>query len=231
MSEESASPRNQGLLLAIDCSSEQAGLALFDGVQTTELSWPAGRSQTTMLLAAIHQLLAQQDREPADLTAVAVTVGPGPFNGLRVGLSVAKGLVLGLGIRIIGVPTLEAAALPYAVSGGTVVPLVPAGRGRVVWSVYGMVDQVWTELQPARNSTLDELLATLPGDGPLIVSGELSTSQEERLRDDSRIRLPPVALRARRPAAVAALARQRLAAGDVDDPASLQAVYAGRDQA
>lgn len=230
MSDEVDANTGPALLLAIDSSSAQAGLALFDGVHSTELSWPADRAQTTMLLAAIQQLLAQQQREPADLAAVAVAVGPGPFNGLRVGLSVAKGLVLGLGIPIIGVPTLAAAALPYAATGSTVVPLVPAGRGRVVWSAYGPVDGGWTELLPARNTTVDEMLTGLPEPGPFVISGELTGDQERRLRGDGRIRLPPVALRARRPAAVAWLAWQRLVAGDVDDPGSLQAVYAGRDQ-
>ncbi len=217
-------------LLAIDSSSEQAGIALFNGIHITELSWPAGRSQTTTLLAAIHQILTMHQLEPTDIAAVAVAVGPGPFSGLRVGLSVAKGLVIGLGIPIVGVPTLEVAAVPYAAGTATVVPLVPAGRGRIVWSVYGRAKGRWAELVPPRNSTIDELIADLPGSETIIVSGEVDADQEQRLLATGRVRLPPLALRARRPGAIASLAWKRLATGDTDDPGSLQAVYAGREQ-
>ncbi|MDQ3696274.1 MAG: tRNA (adenosine(37)-N6)-threonylcarbamoyltransferase complex dimerization subunit type 1 TsaB [Chloroflexota bacterium] len=217
-------------LLAIDSSSEQAGLALFNGIHITELSWPAGRSQTTMLLAAIHQILTMHQLEPTGISAVAVAVGPGPFSGLRVGLSVAKGLVLGLDIPIVGVPTLEAAAVPYAAGTATVVPLVPAGRGRIVWSAYGRANGRWAELAPPRNSTIDDLIDDLPGAETVIVSGEVDAGQEQRLLAVDRVRLPPPGLRARRPGAVASLAWNRLATGDTDDPGSLQAIYAGREQ-
>lgn len=213
-------------LLAIDCSSEQAGLALFNGVTVTELSWPAGRSQTTSLLAEIHHLLSLHSLEPAQLAGVAVTIGPGAFSGLRVGLSVAKGLVLGLDLPILGVPTLAAAALPFAGLGLPVVPLVPAGRGRIVWSLFSPEAG---ESTPPRNGTLADLIDALPASGPVIVTGELTSEQAGALGDLARIRLAPVALRLRRPAAVAAIGWDRLERGKADDPASLQPIYAGRD--
>lgn len=216
-------------LLAIDCSSAQAGLAMFDGAAATELSWPAGRSQTTSLLAEIHHLLSLHELEPAQLGGVAVTIGPGAFSGLRVGLSVAKGLVLGLDLPIIGVPTLAAAALPYAGLGLAMVALVPAGRGRIVWSLFTADNGVLGESTPPRNGTLAELIEALPASGPVIVTGELTTEQAGALGDLTQVELAPVALRQRRPAAVATIGWDRLQRGEADDPASLQPLYAGRD--
>lgn len=215
--------------LAIDCSSEQAGLALFDGEATAELSWPAGRSQTTSLLAEIHHVLSLHELEPAQLAGVAVTIGPGAFSGLRVGLSVAKGLVLGLDLPIVGVPTLVAAALPLASLGIDVVALVPAGRGRVVWSLFNTDDGEISELTPPRNGTLAELIETLAATDTVIVTGELTTEQAGAFGDLAQVRLAPLALRHRRPAAVAAIGWDRLQRGEADDPASLQPLYAGRD--
>ena len=221
-------PRPSLLILAIDSASEQAGLALFDGATVSELSWPAGRTQTTSVLAQIHHLLSLRGVEPDRLGGVAVTVGPGTFNGLRVGLSVAKGFVLGLGLPIVGVPTLAAAALPFAGLGLTVVPLVPAGRGRVVWSVYQSVDGAWREATPPRNGAVSELLDGLPDAEPVVVCGEVSDAQAAALNQHDRIILAPPALRGRRPAAVATLGWKRIAAGDTDDPALLEPVYAAR---
>lgn len=218
-------------ILAIDSASEQAGLALFDGTTSTELSWHAGRSQTTVLLAEIQHILALNGLEPGQLGAVAATVGPGTFNGLRVGLSVAKGLVLGLDLPIIGVPTLTAAALPFAGLGLHVAPLVPAGRGRIAWALLAPAPDGWTEMSSPRNGTIEDLRAALPDGASTVVAGELSEQQADLLGQDDRIILPPPALRQRRPAALAEIAWARLQRGDTDDPASLQPFYAGRDQA
>lgn len=213
-------------LLAIDCSSEQAGLALCDGRGIAELSWPAGRSQTMSLLAEIHHLLSLQALEPAQLSAVAVTIGPGAFSGLRVGLSLAKGLVLGLDVPILGVPTLAAAALPFAGLGLPVAALVPAGRGRIVWSLF---NSEGSESTPPRNGTVAELIEALPATDPVIVTGELDADQADHLGELAQVRLAPVGLRSRRPAAVAAIGWERLRRGEADDAASLQPLYAGRD--
>src|SRR5215210_4830202 len=102
------------VLLAFDSSTEQAGVALFDGVRRAEVAWDAGRTQTTSLLGQVHHLLGLLSLTVGDLGAIAVATGPGTFNGLRVGVSLAKGLAIALEIPILGVPTLAAGALPFA---------------------------------------------------------------------------------------------------------------------
>ena len=94
-----------GWLLAIDTSTEIAGLALDDGDRRFELAWHAGRDQTVSVLAEIDHLLGLAGIEPSQLAAIAVATGPGMFNGLRVGMGVAKGLVIGLDVALIGVST------------------------------------------------------------------------------------------------------------------------------
>jgi tRNA threonylcarbamoyladenosine biosynthesis protein TsaB len=181
------------------------------------------------VLAEIQHLLSLRGLEPGQLAGVSVTIGPGPFSGLRVGLSVAKGFALGLDLPIVGVPTLAAAALPFAGLGIEVMALVPAGRGRLVWSLLGSVGGELGEVTPPRNGTLAELIEALPASGQVIVTGELNSEQAVALSALAQVRLAPVALRARRPAAVAAIGWDRLQRGEADDPASLQAIYAGRD--
>ena len=221
--------RAESPLLAIDSSTEQAGIALVDGGRVAELSWAAGRTQTASLLGQVHHLLGLHALAAADLGAVAVATGPGTFNGLRVGIGVAKGLVLGLGVPLLGVPTLAAAALPYAEAGRPVVPVVAAGRGRLVWAEYRGGPAGWEAVAPPRNGTVEELVSHLVAvaDGT-IVTGELTPEQEKLVAGAEGATVVPRLLRARRPAAVAALAWARLLAGETDDPAALEPIYVSR---
>ena len=216
-------------ILAIDSSTERAGLCIDDGERVTELSWAAGRTQTVTLLGQIHHLLGLHGITAPDISAIVVATGPGTFTGLRVGMSVAKGLVLGLGVPLIGVPTLAATALPDAGSGPPVVPLVAAGRGRLVWATYGDAAGIWGLRVPPRNGTLEELTTELADHaGTVLLTGEIDREQAKTLAGVPGVRLTPPALRGRRPAALATLGRQKLETGDVDDPIRLEPTYLGR---
>lgn len=216
-------------ILAIDSSTEQAGLCLDQGGRLGELSWPAGRSQTVTLLGQVHALLELHGLTASDVGAIAVATGPGTFTGLRVGMSVAKGLVLGWGVPLVGVPTLAAAALPHAAAARPVVPVVAAGRGRLVWATYEGTFAAWRLVVPPRNGTVEELVAELTArPDEVIITGELDPAQAATLAASPRARLVPDALRGRRPAAFAALARQRLRRGEADNPVTLEPLYTGR---
>lgn len=159
-------------MLAIDTSTEHAGLAIAVGDRIEVRSWPAGRTQTTSILPAIDTMLTEAGLAPADLSAVVVATGPGTFTGLRVGLSIAKGIVLARGIPIIGIPTLELAAASGPDAPDRIA-ILPAGRGRVVWQRF-----VAGEEHRPRNTTLGEFieeLATAPG---ALVIGELGDDQQ-----------------------------------------------------
>ncbi len=213
-------------LLAIDSSTEQAGIALADGLRCAEQTWDAGRAQTTALLAEIDHLLEVVGIGLSEIQGVAVATGPGTFNGLRVGMSIAKGLVLGLGVPVFGVPTLAATALPFAATGLPVVAVVSAGRGRMVWAAYGVQAGNWSQTEAPRNGLVSELAADLAGrPSGVIVTGELNPAQEDAVAAVPGVLLPTRILRLRRPAAVAELAWTRFRAGDADDPVVLEPTY------
>jgi tRNA threonylcarbamoyladenosine biosynthesis protein TsaB len=208
------------MLLAIDTSADRAGLALFDGERLWECAWPAGRAQTTQVPPRIAALLAEAGLTTADLGGVVVAIGPGTFTGLRVGLSLGKGLSMAHGIPIVGVPTLEATALPWIAAGRAVVAVLPAGRGRLVWQRFS--PQV-VGGGPV-NGTPDELLAAL-GDAPVdAVVGELPEALREALATAPVPVLAEPGLTSRI-GAVALLGHRRLAAGETDDLAALEPVY------
>jgi tRNA threonylcarbamoyladenosine biosynthesis protein TsaB len=214
-SEQTHANASQAGILAIDTSTEWAGLALGLANEVRARSWEAGRTQTTSVMPAIDELVRDAGMVPADLTAVAVATGPGTFTGLRVGMSIAKGLVLALGIPLVGVPTLDITAADVD-DAEALVAVLPAGRGRVVWQRFG----IDTDEAP-RNTTLDELIDALATMPDVLVTGELGAAQQQRVvAAHARTRFVH-----RDPAVLLRLALDRLRRGLVDDPVTLEPVY------
>src|SRR4051812_13794195 len=126
------------LVLAIDTAGPDCAVALArsdaDGVQVlARVSENIVRGHAERLMPIVESVLRQASRSFRDLDRVAVTVGPGSFTGVRVGIAAARGLALALGIPAVGVGTLDAFALPIlcAESAGTAVAVLDAKRGEL----------------------------------------------------------------------------------------------------
>ncbi len=103
------------MILAVDTSTAQVGLAIYDGSQViSEYAWRSSQRHTVELAPAIFELLKRCGLTMDDIQALGVALGPGSFTSLRVGLSLAKGLALSRHLPLIGIPTLDilAAAQP-----------------------------------------------------------------------------------------------------------------------
>lgn len=111
------------LILAFDTATDLATSALVaDGIVLGERV-----SDSRRLLAEVDELLREAGFVASDLTGVVVGTGPGSFTGMRIGLSVARGLGLALGTRVAGVSTLDA----LAASASRAFPVIDARRGEV----------------------------------------------------------------------------------------------------
>lgn len=128
------------LLLALETATDACSVALLDGARveaTTTLLRP--RMHAERLVPVVHDLLGATGYAPADLGAVAVSMGPGSYTGLRIGVSTAKGLVLATGAALVGVSTLEAMAAsltPFAREGDVLLPAIDARRDEVYAAAY-----------------------------------------------------------------------------------------------
>ncbi len=201
-----------------------------------ELNWTSIDSQTVELLPRLSQILAWHGLSPGDIQSVAVSLGPGSFTGLRIALSIAKGMAVAHGTSLLGVPTLDASALPFVASGRQVVAVAPAGRGRVYWASYSATPdnarhipvpfgtwQGWRS--DYRLSDVQALADALRE--PALLVGEIPLKLHEILKTllAGRVDLPEPAVSGRRAAAIAALGWLRWRAGDLDDAASLAPIY------
>ncbi len=215
-------------MLALDTSNTLASLALGPvggdtGALGAETMWHAGRSQTTTLLVEIDHLMRLVGISPSELGAVAVAIGPGAFNALRVGMSVAKGFAFSMGIPIFGVGTLDVAAQMFAYGDRPVRAFVEAGRGRVVVGDYRQANGRLHLRSALSHRTPDEL-----GDGllePTILSGDLSETDRQLLSSNPNVIIPPAAARRRRASALLDLAAPRWRDGDADDLLALEPMY------
>lgn len=212
------------MLLAIDTATRIASLALHDGFTLRyEETWDAGREHTTQVLPRLVVAMETLSVRPEHLTAVAVTLGPGSFTGLRVGLSIAKGLCMARSIPLIGIPTLDVLAAAQGPDRRPLVPVVQAGRGRICAAVYRW-RQGWRLRQGPFLATWEGLIARFSG--PFLVCGEVDERGREALsRLEGRATVLPPAHSLRRAGFLAELAWERLRRGETDDPTTLTPIY------
>jgi tRNA threonylcarbamoyladenosine biosynthesis protein TsaB len=99
-------------ILAIETSGETCSAAvLLNENNSAEISIKQKHVHSKKLLSMIDQLMSVADIKIEDLNSIAVSIGPGSFTGLRIGLAAAKGIAYGRSIPIIPVPTFDALAL------------------------------------------------------------------------------------------------------------------------
>lgn len=210
------------MILAIDTATQYAGLALYnqDGIYAEE-SWQTGRNHTVELMPRLARLFKSAGVTVPELEAIAVSLGPGSFTGLRIGLAAAKGLALPHQLPLIGIPTLDIVAYPLRSAGLPVWAIVQTGRGRILAARYGQVD----EPNQPQLTTFKALAAQI--NEPAWCTGEIDQQGAQILQRGSRqmAQVVSVALRLRRAGYLAELAAARLAAGERVDPDSLEPLY------
>ena len=211
------------MLLAVDTSTVQVGLALYDGAQVfAEYSWRSNRRHTVELAPAISDLLARCGLTMNDIHALGVALGPGSFTSLRVGLALVKGLALSKMIPLIGIPTLDILAHAQPASKHPLICAIQAGRGRFAVGVYKSSRKGWQAQGPARVVRLEALKDEI--ESPSILCGEFTAEEIQKIKNEN-IHLASPAQSVRRPAVLAELAWARWQAGETDDEASLAPIY------
>jgi tRNA threonylcarbamoyladenosine biosynthesis protein TsaB len=149
-------------VLAIDTALEACSAAILDTARTdgvTSRSLPMMRGHAEALIPLIAAVMAEAGAEFADLDRVAVTVGPGSFTGLRVGVAAARAIALATGKPAVGLTTLAALAAPFfeADDSNAVLAVINARHGRVYMQLFGPGGQ--SLVAPQIASTRDAIRA------------------------------------------------------------------------
>lgn len=208
--------------LAIDCASDEPGIALaIGGVAALTLTWATQRNHSVELLPNIERLLDEAGRTKADIEAVFIDTGPGGYAALRVGVSIAKAIAHALAVPLAGIGRLELDAYGIApdAAGRRIVAVHRAGRGEVAWASY-RADVAWREETPPVIGKVETLYgALLPDD---VVTGDIDDALAAAVQ---RAGASMTAAPQHRVVALAALGHRRIEDGRADDPAALVPLY------
>lgn len=217
------------MLLAIDTSTQEVGVALYDGNQVvSEMMWLSQQYHTIELAPTISALLERAGMTAQDIKVLAVALGPGSFTGLRIGLALVKGMALAGHLAVVGVPSLDIVAVAQPIADKPLVAVLHAGRGRLAAGWYQNHSGTWMADGKLRIQGVEELAARIKS--PTIVCGEL-TAEERRIlgRKRKNVILASPAQSLRRPSFLAELGWNRWQRGVTDDPATLAPQYLHSD--
>jgi tRNA threonylcarbamoyladenosine biosynthesis protein TsaB len=218
-------------LLAVETATERAGAALLRGAEVVAVRHLAPQAPAAEhLLPALVELLAEAGLPIEAVGYFAVSIGPGSFTGLRVGVSTVKGLAFGTGARVAPVPTLAALAARVGPAEGPIAAVLDARRGEVYGAVYpaaGGEPLVGPAVHrpEAFAACLPETCGTVVGGGVSLVAGAV------RARLGPRVELIAPPAGACDPIAVGRLGARLLAAGRGVSAAALVPFYGRRAEA
>lgn len=215
-------------ILALETATDTLAVALLrEGVVEVELVLRRPRAHAAHLAPFIRDALALAGLAPRDVRAVAVSMGPGSYTGLRIGVSTAKGFAAATGARLVGVPTLAAlaaVAAPLARPDEAVVAALGARRREVYAAAWRQGEAV-AEAAAVPAEALAAWCAE-HGLGDVLLAGDGAGRAAEALAGSERaVRTLPPAVAVPSAAAVARLGALRLAQGEADDVAAFEPFY------
>ncbi len=162
-------------ILHIETSTKVCSIALSkDDALVAFNDMNEGMNHTSLLVPAIEQLLADEKIKPKELSAIAVSAGPGSYTGLRVGSATGKAMAYALGKPLVSVPTLMAlahAAFKQHPEAEFALPMIDARRNEVYAALY---DRNLEEIWPVSSVILNEafFLDEIPKEVNIISCGD-----------------------------------------------------------
>ncbi len=217
------------LILTIETCTDTSTLGLVrDGVVLAEAAFPGRYTLARRMLLRLEWLLQECELTKAEIEAVALSLGPGSFTGVRIGAAVAKTLAQWRQIPLLGISTLEALAYPFRHCGHALLaPIINARRAQVYLALF------YSEGGLLLRQTADLVLSAEPVSALLREHGgafsqTLLIGVTEGLPEAFQHLFTGSAAPVRSlvtPHALAALAQERLARGEQDDPMTLAPIY------
>lgn len=214
------------LVLGIETATTQGSVALLgaDGL-VSEYTLNVEITHSERLLPALDRVLQDAGVGLERLEGIAVSIGPGSFTGLRIGLSTVKGLAYATGIPVVGVPTLEAMAWTLPAARWQVCPVLDARKQEVYAALFQHEREGLRRLAEDQAVSPEALCGLIRK--PTLFVGDGVAAYRERFQRllGEHFLLPPAANRGSRAACVAELGRGRLLAGERGEAASLAPTY------
>lgn len=220
-------------ILAIETATVAGSVAIVDDISGLigEVRVDVKIAHSERLMPSIEWLLNSSGLSIREIDAFAVSIGPGSFTGLRIGLSTAKGFAYATGKPLVPVPTLDAFARTLPFCKYMICPMLDARRNEIYTGLYRWEDGICRKIVSETAISPEELLKQIKE--PVVLMGEGIKRYRDLITDtlgDYAIFAPPSKMS---PAAseVAGLAMEMLGLGIITDPVTLTPFYIRKSEA
>lgn len=222
-------------ILAVDTSSIVATCAILDEDKLIgEYILNHKRTHSQKIMPIIKEILESSELKPEYIDVFAVSIGPGSFTGLRIGVATIKSLAHVTNKPVVGIPTLDALAFNLPYSEGIIVPIMDARRNRVFTGIYKWENGSLCVIQKQNVMELDELINILSKrNESIIVNGDGTLVYREKLLKalGDRVLFAPKSANMARASSVAELALSRAKEGKLESFFDLVPDYLRKSQA
>lgn len=222
------------MYLAIETSSAISSVGLEkNGKIIGEVTTEAGLTHSVQLMPNIEYLLTMTKTKPEDIKGIVVSIGPGSFTGLRIGLGTAKALAYAWKIPLVGIKTTEALAYNAMLEDKLICVFIDAQKKNVYEALYRFEGKELIEIQEPTVKVRSEALHALATKGEAVVFlGDGAIMAAEEIREASPLfTLAPPTLQGPRAGALLLSARNSWESSTIDSIISLSPYYIRRSEA
>lgn len=221
-------------ILGIETSAKVASTALLcDDIIVSEFTLNAGFTHSQTIMPMVNSVLEQSSITLDQIDAFAVVTGPGSFTGVRIGVSLAKGLALPNNTKCIGISSLESLAYNLIGFDGYICPVMDARRSQVYTALFQCENGTITRINNDDILKIDELREKIANlDKSLFFVGDGAEMCYNALGNiNSNFRIAPITLRNSHASSVCLIAKQHLDKNDFVDAQHLSPLYLRLSQA
>lgn len=213
------------IILGIEAATRVASVTVIsDEKILAEITQEAKLTHSETLLPQIEQVLKIANVEKVD--AVAVSIGPGSFTGLRIGLATAKALSYAWRTKIIGVPTLQAISYHFPTNNAVIIPMLDAQKNRAYFQKFRKC-QPLSEIEV---KNIDEIVTSAGEiDSEVFLCGEVLNKIKVELPQN--VKIAPINCKMPRAVNVAMCGKDLIDAGEISNVMNMEPLYIRRSEA
>jgi tRNA threonylcarbamoyladenosine biosynthesis protein TsaB len=217
--------------LAIETSGRVGSVAVVEGDRlVAEEAFPHGLKNAAGIVPILDRLVRARGWTPADVEQLYLSIGPGSFTGLRIGVTLAKTLAMATGAKLVAVPTVQVLAANAPVDAQHLIIVLDAKRDQIFTARFERQGSDWIERETAHLDSLSAMLTRSPR--PICLLGEGIPFHEKFVpREDAGVFISPPDTWQARAAVVARIGMKMTAADQFAEAFGLTPMYVRKPEA
>ena len=212
------------LIIGLDTTSQSGSVSVINEDKVLgECLFNVGPRHSENVVSSLDWLLGTLNIEKSDIEAVAVSIGPGSFTSVRVGVTIAKSLAYSMNIKIAGVSSLMALAMNIPSTEKNICAVLDAKRDEVYSAIYKYRDNQLVEIRQEKVEPIENLLKDITE--PAIFVGDAAVKYKSELEGKNNSLLAAEQFNIVRSSNCALLGSLKLGSGKSDDVMGLVPNY------